>query len=64
MAKTNEESESVGRELAEIKSLLQTLIIIEGARAGLKREQVRELTGVRTQRVSAIWGDIKNRSEQ
>ena len=54
--------ESISNELGEIKSLLQSILIIQGCLAGLKGEQVRELTAVSKQRVSDIWGDIKKNS--
>jgi hypothetical protein len=64
MAEDAVKTDMAVRELIEIKSLLQTLIIIEGARGGMSRDQVRELIGVKTQRVSDIWGKIKNKKEQ
>jgi hypothetical protein len=64
MDKTKAESNSAPNELAEIKSLLQSLLIIEGARAGLSRDQVRSLTGVQTKRVSEIWSDIKTKKDK
>ena len=50
---------NIDQNLKDIKSLLQTLIIIQGGSAGLNRDQVRELAGVNTQRVSKIWGNFK-----
>lgn len=50
----------VVNEVGEIKSLLQSILIIQGCLAGLKGDQVRELAAVSQQRVSNIWGDIKN----
>jgi len=51
--------ESIDQDLKDIKSLLQSLIIIQGGSAGLNRDQVRELAGVNTQRVSKIWSNFK-----
>lgn len=64
MAKASTQSDRIVRELAEIKSLLQALLILAGARSGLNRDQVREITGVATKRVSDIWGNIKNKDEK
>lgn len=48
------------RELVEIRTLLQSLLIIEGARNGMTRDQVRRLVGVSSKRVSDIWGQLKS----
>jgi hypothetical protein len=63
MVKSSADGDSITKELAEIKSLLQTLVIIEGGCAGLKGDQVRKLAGVKKERVSEIWSDIKNKNE-
>ncbi len=54
--------ENIDQELSEIKSLLQSILIIQGSSAGLTRDQVRELAGVSTKRVSDIWSDLKKKN--
>jgi hypothetical protein len=46
-------------ELKEIKTLLQELLIVVGARSGLTGEQVRKISGVQKIRVSEVWASIK-----
>ena len=60
MPQPTDQPDPIVQQLEEIKGLLQTLLIIQGARAGLTRDQVRELAGVATQRVSDIWGYLKS----
>jgi hypothetical protein len=64
MPQPNEQPDLVVQQLTEIKSLLQSLLIIEGARGGLTRDQVRILTSVSTQRVSDIWTNLKNKDDK
>lgn len=45
-------------ELREIKTLLQNLLIIEAARAGMTKAQARDLVGVADKRVSTVWKQI------
>ncbi len=64
MAQPKEQQNAILSKLEEIRSLLQSLLIIEGARAGLSRDQVRDLASVRTRRVSAVWGSVKKKADQ
>jgi hypothetical protein len=64
MPQPNDQPDLVVQQLTEIKSLLQSLLIIEGARGGLTRDQVRILTSVSTQRVSDIWANLKNKDDK
>lgn len=61
MEKEKEQNSKLVHEIEEVKSLLQSLLIIEGRLAGLNRDQVRELAGVSTKRVSLIWGSINEK---
>jgi hypothetical protein len=45
--------------LTRILSVLQDLLIIEAANAGLGKAQVREVVGVADARVSRIWRHLK-----
>jgi hypothetical protein len=49
------EPDSIAGELREIKVLLQDLLIIEAARAGVNKAEVRKILGVADKRVSATW---------
>jgi len=56
------DQDKVVEELQEIKSLLQDILIIQGARAGLKKSKIREMLGVANSRVTSVWQhlDFKN----
>ena len=47
------------RKLEAIESLLQDLVIIQGALAGMSKAQAREMVGVANAHVSKIWRNIK-----
>jgi hypothetical protein len=44
--------------LSEIHSVLQDLLILEGARAGISKAKVREIVGVGADRVTRIWKNL------
>lgn len=58
MAKAKSIEERSLEELQGIKSLLQDLVIIQGAQAGLTKSQVREMLGVASTRVSSVWQNL------
>jgi hypothetical protein len=58
VAKAKSIEERSLEELQGIKSLLQDLVIIQGAQAGLTKSQVREMLGVASTRVSSVWQNL------
>ncbi len=52
-------SDPAAKELLSIKAILQDLLIIEAAKAGLDKSEVRKLLKVGDARVSAIWRHLK-----
>ena len=46
---------ALAEDLAGIRSLLQDLLIIEAANAGIKKAQVRKIVGVGANRVTRVW---------
>jgi hypothetical protein len=55
MSANNSEQDNILEELQEIKSLLQDLVIIEGAKAGLTKSRVRKMLKIASDRVSSVW---------
>jgi hypothetical protein len=49
----------LAEKLDKLISLLQDLIVLEGAKAGIKKEQLRKLLGIDMNRVTRIWKHIK-----
>lgn len=54
----------VVRKLEEINTALQGLLILECARAGIKKADVRSITGCDMNRVTRIWKHIKAGSDE
>jgi len=46
--------------LEAIHSTLQDLLIFEGCRNGMRKEQVRKMLGVNNNRVSRVWKHLKS----
>ena len=59
--KRQKNDDPVLEKLSEILSVLQDLLIIEAARAGMSSAEVRKLIGVRNIRVSRIWKHVKKK---
>lgn len=57
MATTQEEQ--LGPKLDSILNVLRDLVILESAKGGLSRDEVRNLLGVSPARVSRIWKHLK-----
>lgn len=55
MSTENNNQDIIVEELQEIKGLLQDILLIQGARAGLTKAKVREMLGVASSRVSSVW---------
>ena len=47
------------KRIEKIENLLQSLVILQGARAGMTKAQVRKMVGVGDARVSEIWRNLK-----
>ena len=45
--------------LTEIHTVLQDLLTIEGARAGISKSEVRNIVGVADARVTRVWKHLK-----
>ena len=52
-------NDPVIQKLNSIEELLQDLLILQGAQAGMKKAQVRKMVGVGAARVTSIWKHIK-----
>lgn len=50
--------------LHEIRTLLEDLLIIEGARAGISKSEIRKIAGVANARVTRIWKHIQPESDK
>lgn len=59
MARPKKNAEPVIQKLDEISIVLQNMLIIECARAGIKKSNAREIVGCDMNRVTRIWKDIK-----
>jgi hypothetical protein len=59
-AKTND---PVLTKLNSIEQLLQDILILQGAQAGMKKAQVRKMVGVGATRVTRIWKNIKTQED-
>lgn len=52
-------TDPLGPKLDAILNVLRDLVILESARGGLSRDQVRKMLGVSPARVSRIWKYLK-----
>jgi len=53
----------LAQEIAAIRSLLEDLLIIQAANAGIKKAEVRRIVGVDANRVTNVWKHL-NLAEQ
>lgn len=58
MAQSKSQEGRILEELLQIKSLLQNILIIQGAQAGMKKEEVRKMVGLASKRVSSVWQNL------
>jgi predicted transcriptional regulator len=61
---TPEKEEQLGPKLDAILNVMRDLVILESAKGGLSRDQVRKLLGVSPARVSRIWKHLKKLTPQ
>jgi len=54
----------IAQKLDAVLEVLRNIFIIEGKRAGLSQNQVRELLGVDIYRVSRVWRHIPRKEER
>jgi hypothetical protein len=54
----------IAEKLESISITLQDLLILECARAGMSKAEVRKIVGVADARVSRIWKNIKTKSDE
>jgi hypothetical protein len=59
----NGAGDAVVQRLDAILDVMQNVLIIEGARAGMSKAEVREMVGVGDARVSGVWRHL-NLSER
>jgi hypothetical protein len=52
-------TDPVAKQLGEIQTLLQDILIIQCAMAGIKKSEARKIVGVADARVSSTWRHIK-----
>jgi len=57
-------SDPVIQKLNSIEELLQDILILQGAQAGMKKAQVRTMVGVGADRVTRIWKHIKSQEQE
>ena len=53
------QTDPIAKKLDEIKTLLQDILIIQCATAGIKKSEARRIVGVADARVSSTWRYIK-----
>ena len=49
----------LGQEIAAIRTLLENLLIIQAANAGITKDEVRRIVGVDANRVTSLWKHLK-----
>jgi len=59
MPKTNTDTASVVKKLEEINITLQDLLIVECARAGIKKADIRIIARCDMNRITRIWKHVK-----
>ena len=59
MPRRSEPNDPLLSKLEAIHSVLQDLLIFEGARAGMNKKEVRQMLGVSNDRIGQIWKHIK-----
>ena len=62
MVRSSRNTDATLKTLTEIRTLLEDLLIIEGARAGIGKDEIREIVGVASARVTRIWKNIATTS--
>ncbi len=58
MAQSTSNEDRIIKELQDIKTLLQNLLIIQGAMVGMKKADVRNMVGIASSRVTSIWKEM------
>ena len=61
MPKTEQQHKDIIKRLDSIESLLQTLVIFGGEKAGLTKADVQKIVRIRSARVSEIWKSLKSK---
>lgn len=59
MARKEADSDPLVGKISDLLSVVQDLFILQAARAGLSKAQVRAALGVDNSRVSRIWKHVK-----
>lgn len=54
----------LAQEIAAIRSLLEDLLIIQAANAGMKKSEVRRIVGVDANRVTSVWKHLNLPGQQ
>lgn len=60
MPRKAKQTEPIAKKLEDIETLLQDILIIQCATAGIKRGETRKIVGVADARVNKIWKHIKD----
>lgn len=60
MPKNSTSQDPLEQKLDKIIYLLQDLIILEGAKAGMKKEVIRKFLEIDRNRITKIWKQIKS----
>lgn len=60
MSRTRGESDPVMEKLDAILGVLQNLLIVEGVKLGMTRDELRPIVGVDNNRVSAVMRQLKH----
>ncbi len=55
----NGKDNAVVQRLDAVLNVMQNVLIIEGARAGMSKAEVRKMVGVGDARVSGVWRHLK-----
>lgn len=64
MAKSPKEVDSLGERLMVIDDLLRGLFILECAKAGMTKAEVREIVGGDVNKITRIWKYIRTKPEE
>ncbi|BAU46799.1 hypothetical protein SVA_0217 [Sulfurifustis variabilis] len=59
MTRNPEKIDPIERKLDSILSVLQDLLILQGAKAGIKRDDLRRIVSVDTNRVSRVMKHVR-----
>jgi hypothetical protein len=64
MPRKKADSDPLMGKISDLVSVVQDLFILQAARAGLSKAQVRAVLGVDNRRVSRIWKHIKKAKKE